>query len=456
MKEASARAYGGEVTPGRPFIQDTWHRLPTAAKVVLGLAAVLAIAQTARATMFALHPDRPQHALMPFDSFHRHHSCFTAYYEAARIAREVPNVYDLPLYMRAAGQPAPSWLAPGDPRRTLSEFHVDAYEYPPPFLLLPRVLLGAGFERARAIWFALQTAAVIAALLLLAWHLGGDWGLRFGLLAPFLYLSLPVQTGLQLGNFQVAAIALALIAMVAIARGQQIAGAALLSFVVLAKLFPGVLLLVLAGRRAWRPLLLTLAGMVVWVGLTLLVFGAAPFEAFLHYQLPRIESGAAFPQLRIPYAIAINQAVYAIPLKLTLFGVGTGSAAVCAALGWIFTLLPCGVALLLARTDRAPLHWTLSLALATYRSPFLPQEYAALGPLLVLSLLAATAPFTARRLLIFVPVFLLLQLESPWSLTRDPRVAALINTVPQLLAAAVFVAAFLALRRGASLVADVA
>jgi alpha-1,2-mannosyltransferase len=454
LKEAGVRAYGGEMTTGRPFLADTWHRLPVAAKAVLGLAAVLVVAQTARATLFAVYPDRPQHAVLPFDSFHRHHSCFTAYHEAARLAGQVPNVYDLPLYSRAAGEAAPSWLAPGDPRRTLGEFHVDAYEYPPPFLLLPRILLGAGFVKARALWFGLQTAMVIAALLLLAWHLGGEWGRRFGLLAPFLYLSLPVQVCLQLGNFQIAAIALALIAMVAIARGRELAGAALLSFVVLAKLFPGVLLLVLAGRRAWRPLLLTLAGMALWVGLTLVVFGRAPFEAFLHYQLPRIESGAAFPQLRIPYAIAINQAVYALPLKLTLFGVGTGSAAACSALGWLFTIVPCAVALLLARTDRQPLLWALVLGLAAYRSPFLPQEYAALGPLLVLCLLAATAPFTTRRLLSFVPVFLLLQLQSPWSLTPSPVVAALINAVPQLLAAAVFGAAFVALRR--LLVADVA
>ena len=435
--------------PGSPG--DLWRRLPTAGKVVLAVAALLLVVQTARQTLFAVHPDRPQHTLFPSDGFHQHHSCFTAYYEAARLARAVPNVYDLALYTRSPDRdaaPRPAWQSPTDPRRTLDAFHVDAYEYPPPFLLLPRALiaLGLDFVPARAIWFGLQTAAVIAALLLLAWHLPGEWGVRFALLAPFVYLSLPVQTSLQIGNFQVATMALALIAMVAISRGREVAGAALLSFVILSKLFPGVLLLVLAARRAWRPLLLTLAGLALWTGLALVVFGTAPFEAFLRHHLPRIESGAAFPQLRIPYAMAINQSVYAIPLKLSLFGIGAGSAAWCSALGWVFTLVACAVAVALASTARAPLLWALVLALGSYRAPFLPQEYAGIGPVLVLCLLGSLAPLSPRRLLALVPLFLLLQLQAPWSWARSAQTAALINTVPQLVSAGVLVAAVRALR----------
>ena len=441
------------VEPRRPRPGEIWQGLPAAAKVVLALAALLLLAQTARQTLFVLHPHHPQHTLVPSSAFHQHHSCFTAYHEAARLAGSaVPNVYDLALYLRPPGKdapPRPAWQSSTDRRRTLGVFYVDPYEYPPPFLLLPRALiaLGLDFVPARAVWLLFQTAVLLAALGLLAWHLGGDWGVRFGLLAPFIYLSLPVQTSLQIGNFQVATIALALIAMVAIARGRELAGAALLSFVILSKLFPGVLLLVLAARRAWRPLLLTLAGLAVWTGLALLVFGPAPFEAFWRHHLPRIESGEAFPQLRIPYAIAINQSVYALPLKLSLFGLGAGSAAWCSALGWIFTLVASVVAVTLAASPRPPLLWALALALGSYRAPFLPQEYAAIGPVLVLCLLTSLAPLSPRRLLVFVPVFLLLQLQTPWGWIANVQVTALINTVPQLLAAGVFVAAIRTLRR---------
>jgi hypothetical protein len=159
--------------------------------------------------------------------------------------------------------------------------------------------------------------------------------------------------------------------------------------VVLAKLFPGVLLLVLARRRAWRPLLLSLAGIAAWVGVALVVFGPAPFEAFVSHHLPRINSGEAFPQLRIPFALALNQSVFAIPLKLALFGIGDGSIRIASALAWLYTALVCAVALWLTTTDRAPLLWALVLALASFRSPFLPQEYAAIGPALTLCLSAA-------------------------------------------------------------------
>jgi hypothetical protein len=427
-----------------------WRRLPTAGKVVLGLAALLVVAQTTRAALFALHPDRPQHSVMPGSRFHRHHNCFTAYYEAARLVRTIPNVYEPSAYARPAGAPLPAWVDRGDARRTINEFSVDLYEYPPPFLLLPRAMiaLGLDFLQARTLWFLFQTAAVLSGLLLVAWHLGADWGTRFVLLAPFIYLSPPVQLTLQMGNFQVAAIALALVAMVAIARGRAVMGAAVLSFVVLAKLFPGVLLLVLAVRRQWRPLLLTLGAIALWVGLALLILGPAPFEAFWRFQLPRIESGEAFPHLHNPAVMAVNQAVHGIPAKLALFGMGSGSARLASALAWIYTLVPCALALILGRRHSGPTLWALLLALGTYRSPFLPQEYAALGAVLVLCLVVARHPFDGRRVLVLVATFLLLIVQAPLGLFRGPVVPALINTVAQVVAAAVFVAAVRFLRAG--------
>jgi hypothetical protein len=426
-----------------PFFLRVWRRHSTRAKVVLGLGCLLALLQTTRAALFT-GAGNPVHSVVPYNEFHQHHSCFTAYYEAARLAGTLPNLYDDAAYRRAVHDSLPPWQQSGDRRRTLHGFFVDQYEYPPPFLLLPRVFiaLGVDFLQARALWFVLQTALVVAALLLLAWHLGDEWGGRFTLLAPFIYVSPPVQTSIQIGNFQVGAFALAVIAFVAMARGRHLLGAALLSFVILAKLFPGALLLVLAARRQWRPLLLTLACLALWIGLAVLVFGWAPFEAFWRYHLPRIQSGEAFPQMRFPLAIAVNQSVYGIPLKLSLFGIGAGSARVASLLASLYTVVPCLAALLLARKTPEPILWTLVVALGTYRSPFLPQEYAAIGPLLVLSLLASARPFDARRAFVFITAFVLLVLQVPFGLIADARTVALVNTVPQLAAIAVFVAAF--------------
>jgi alpha-1,2-mannosyltransferase len=440
------------VVVSRSSLVALWRRLPSVAKVVFVLGCLLALVQTTRATLFAAFPDRPVHAVFPFDPFQHHHSCFTAYYEAARLAREVPNIYGERSYLRTGDDGGVPWQTTGDRRRTIGPFNVDQYEYPPPFLLLPRLLIatGADFQPARLIWFVLQATMVMGALLLLAWHLGGEWGARFGLVAPFIYLSPPVQITLQLGNFQVGAIALALIGMVAIAREREPLGAALLSFAILSKLFPGALLLVLAAQRRWRALLLTLAGAVLWTGLTLAIFGAAPFDAFFGHHLPRLASGEAFGQMRMFFPAAINQSVHGLPMKLSLFGIGSGSNALGSLLAWIFTVLVCAVAVWLGRRSseprRQPLLWALVLGLGTYRSPFLPQEYAAIGPLLVLCLLAVTAPLAGRRLLTFVVAFVLLLFQCPWGLSSDPIVAALINTVPQLVAVAVFVAAIRSLR----------
>jgi hypothetical protein len=183
---------------------------------------------------------------------------------------------------------------------------------------------GLSFHSAQLVWLIFQASVLILALVLVGWHLGGKAGSRFVLMAPLLYVSLSSQLTLHIGNFQTAAIALAMIAAVAMARGRQALGAGILSFVVLAKLFPGVVLIALAARRQWRPLVLTLVGMAGWIGLALLVFGPAPFRAFLTFQVPRVATGEAFPQLAVPFARAINHAVQGLPARR---GSSAGSAA---------------------------------------------------------------------------------------------------------------------------------
>jgi alpha-1,2-mannosyltransferase len=87
--------------------------------------ALLALVQTARLSAFMADPGRTQHSLMPWNDWLTHHSCLTAYTEAARLSDEgKPNVYDPQIYSG----------------RRIGGFRVDQFHYPPPFLLLPRAL----------------------------------------------------------------------------------------------------------------------------------------------------------------------------------------------------------------------------------------------------------------------------------------------------------------------------
>jgi hypothetical protein len=90
-----------------------------------------------------------------------------------------------------------------------------------------------------------------------------------------------------------------------------------------------------------------------------------------------------------------------------------------------------------------PALWLAILILATLRSPFLPQAYAAFPPLWLLTLLAARQPPTAKALLLTMATWLALNLYWPLDWPLDPRALALVTLVPQVVTVAV---AALALR----------
>ncbi len=394
------------------------------------LLAAAALVQTARASVFMLDDSRAAYSVAPFDDFLTHHSCYSAYYEAARLAVDHPNVYDPALY----------W------DRWIGEFEVDLYEYPPPFLVPFRLAVdaGIGFDALRGLWFALELAIVAAAFLLLAWHIGGRRGLQIGLLAPLLLLALPTQVTLQIGNFHLAAIALALIAMVAFERERPALGGALLAFVTLSKLFPGIFVLVLLFQRRWRPLAWTAAWGAVWLALTVALVGAGPLGWFVTYQLPRIASGEAFPFLQsFPAAAAVNHSIYGIAIKLQHLGAPVGQG-VATALSWLYTAVVVWVAWRVARGSSTRLGQAqafLALAiLASLRSPFVPQEYALFGPIWLLLLSAPRLPAAATAAL-----WLLLNALVPVDVPLPVGALMLVTAVPQLVS---FALVAMTLRQG--------
>jgi alpha-1,2-mannosyltransferase len=371
--------------------------------------AVLVVAQTARLSVFMLDSEHPEFAVVPEDAFYTNHSCFSAYHEAARLAPSVANVYD-PAHVRTP-------LEGGKLKALkIGRFDVDLYEYPPPFLLpfYAAQRMGGDFFRLRALWFAVDLTIVALGLALLAWHIDGRAGAAAALLAPLVVFSPNVQHTLQVGNFQLAALALSVIAMIAFARGRHVLGGGLLAYVTLGKVFPGILLVVLLVQRRWRELASTAAWAALLVVATFALFGAAPFHAFLTFQLPRMSSGEAFPMLwRFPPAAAVNHSVFGLVIKLHHLGVSWATNSVAGAVAWLYTLVVVALAWAFARRRDLSLlesaqGWIALVWLAALRSPFTPNLYATFGTVWVLLLLFVERRRDVRTTVAFAAAWIVL------------------------------------------------
>jgi hypothetical protein len=395
--------------------------------VLSGLATVLAILQLVRLTVFTVAPTRDDFAAVPWSSFSRHHYCATAYFVAGGVARDATNVYDNAIY----DHPDSVATAQRKPR-TIDGFNVDVYEYPPPFLLLPRMLMRAAPDliRFRMVWFGLSSASLLVAMLLTATVLPRAQATRAVLLMPLVWAGMTTIAGLQMGNFQVMTLAISMAGMAMFSRRHDATGGALLGFATAGKLFPGMLILYLAAQRAWRPVVATcLAGLLI-VLLALWDMGLAPFAAFVHH-LPRLLGGEAFAAFRNPAAVATNVSIPGLVLKLRLFGrpdLGFGGAKL---VGWIYTVIAVTATILLARRGRGgPVAWITVLVLATLRSPFLPVNYAGVAPLWLLTLLGAERVVRGRALVWIGLAWLAFEMVWPVDWPLDPRIVSGINLVP--------------------------
>ena len=415
---------------------------------ILSVVAVIgALIVLVRLTTFMVDPSHVGSSMVPSSAWEVRHSCLSAYFVAGQAVGRGLDPYDDTLY----NAPDDAGTGPRKARK-IGTFNVDVYEYPPPFLLLPRLcgLLAPDFLRLRSLWYVLNLAIVIVALLVVARTLAPAAARRALLLSPLVLGAIPTLSGLQKGNIQLAIIALSMLAMVLFERRQWAAGGALLAFTTASKLFPGLLVLYLLGRRQWRAVAWTAGMGLAYCGATLLDVGWAPFQGFLHH-LPGLLGGQAFPAFRNPAATAINASIPGLVFKLKLFGVpgmGFGMARI---VGTASTLVVVWLVLRAARSpdsDRGQaLVWLAILILATLCSPFLPQAYSSYPPLWLLLLLAATAAPSTKLIVLVVATSIGLNVYWPLDWPMDPRLLALLNAVPQALTVAV---AVLGLRRPAA------
>lgn len=321
------------------------------------------------------------------------HNCFTCYVVATHLATDgVDNLY-LPERYRDAVEETSAHQTIGD------TFTIDRYQYPPPFLLLPRLLMATGgdFFQVRTYWHVLAIAVFSVAIGAMSGWLGGAGFNRFWLLWPLILL-LPTTGGsLQIGNVHFLIIAMCVLAMAAIESDRWAIGGALLGFAVVSKVFPGLLLVYLVFRRRWRAVAATAVCMILFTMLTWAIFGGQPFRDFLTYQLPRLLNGDAFDFARThAKAITVNSSVYGVPYKLLKLGVlGEGGVDLYARiLTWAYTpliLIVTAVAGMRGRTTHNRIvcgglgeeegrtwlaaGWLCVIVLAQMRSPFLPWGY---------------------------------------------------------------------------------
>lgn len=362
------------------------HKVLTA---VYGAMALFSVVSVARVSVFMGDATRVEQQAIPGERFLETHSCLTAYVHADTLSRgEVDNLYDPKWWQDAQGRPAVA--------AAYSPFVLDYYAYPPPFLLAvaPLVPLEGDFPAQRALWFGLNGLLLAAGLWIVARWIDGPNTHRILLLAPIFFACLPVLVTLQVGNFQVAVVMLAALAMVAFHRGREPVGGALLAFSIFSKISPGVLGIVLLVQRRWRGAAWSVAFGVVFLALSTLLLGGGPLRSFITFTLPRLGSGEAFAFLDDEvFSVLTNMSPFGLPFKFQLLGLDLGDPWVLGRrLSRVYSLLLVVLAVVAARrgarSRRAEVvTWMSLLVLAALQSPFAP-GYTLIALLWALTLLA--------------------------------------------------------------------
>lgn len=336
---APAAVYAGRWLGGRlPRAVDHALGRRRAAALAWAFLALVAVVQVGRLSTYAT--DRQVGFFLTTEHpFWYGHECLSAYlYGAELAARGEENLY--------AAEHWPALHPEAAPVSEVSGMAVeDPYMYPPQFLLLPGLALAAAPDVAtvRVVWLALQVTLFFVVAAALALWVGGRPGRLALWLTPLVAASFPALHNFQFGQFHLPAVALAVVAMLAFDRRRPALGGGLLAVAILAKVFPAVLLPLLAAQRRLRELAWTAAWGVALTALTYGVFGPAPFTAFFEYQLPRLGGGAAFafdeawPALA-ELIVIDNQGVFGLAMKA---GLGKGAAAQA---GRLFGLLVLGTA----------------------------------------------------------------------------------------------------------------
>lgn len=355
-----------------PPVLDGVLRSRTVASLLWLSMGLASVAQTARISSYHSDPSLAWGPVLP--GYFEQHTCLAAYLHAAELnANGESNIYDPAHYPALDAEAQPLTTVAG-----MQPYLEDPYQYPPPFLLLPHAALAISndFRAIRMTWFVLQSLLFFGTSLALARFVGGRAGGRAALFTPLVWMAIPSMLGLQYGQFHLAALCLAVLGMMAFELRRLHVGGALLSFAIVAKLFPLVLLVPLLAKRRFAAVgwtvgyasLISLAGFVV--------LGPASYVAFFDAHLPRLLSGEAFafgeawPEMSAMLAAA-NQSPLGLVQKLGELGVVLPAPSV-TLLNALFSVLVLALAVIAGRRATSPLGsarvWLALLTLAAMRS----------------------------------------------------------------------------------------
>lgn len=369
---------------------------------------LVAVALVLKLSVFMFDPTRRAYSMVPGNETLTAHSCLSAYVSAAaRLDEPGLNIYAPENYPRNGPD--------AERRIPIGAFEQDKYEYPPPFLLLPKLFLSISrdFRVVRALWFCMSLAAVLTVMGVVAAWIGGRKGLAVALLSPLCWASFIHLITLQMGNAQFVIFTMSLAALIAFDRDRPALGGALLSFAIATKIYPGVLLLVLLLQRRYREVLYVLGFGLLFCALFLASAGLSPFRDFLFYQLPRLVSGEAFSFFKDTIENkAGNGSFFGLPYRLQLLGLVQDPDRLAPILNRLYTIALVGItafvawkgprlgdrAAPLSETESADgsrvtrgLMWLALMNLAALQSPFAP-SYVRLGTLWALTLWAPFGP----------------------------------------------------------------
>ena len=355
------------------------------------------------------------------EPFFHTHNCFTCYIVAAHLASGgFENIYSRKRYRRVE--------MPTAIHETIGDvFTIDQYQYPPPFLVLPKMLMAFGhdFFQIRTFWFAINVVMFCVTAIAYANWLGGPAFSAYWLSLPLVLLATTTLTAIQIGNAHFLIITISLLGVLLLERRRFIIGGALLGYCVVAKIFPGVLLAYLVFARRWKAVVATGVAMIAYVLITFALFGTKPFSAFLEHQMPKLASGEAFSfAFEMIRPLTLNLSVMGIPFRLDKLGLlgGLDPATIAKVAVWVYTLI-LGTAIVVAglRTARISgagqgvdtagpnrrylvLDSFALLALGQMRSPFLPWGYGNVINLWLISVLLAMTGGSIARV---VPLLLM-------------------------------------------------
>jgi alpha-1,2-mannosyltransferase len=388
--------------PGHRWLASLW-----------GAGGLVALGALGRNAVFLGDPSRTGYSVMPADAFLVRHSCLTAYMHGALLSRSATaNVYEMAFVDTAREVPLPPSAAHFAP------FTLDAFGYPPPFLLLPRALLAltTDFLSQRVLFSAGSLLLLLLACALTARTLGGAAERRLWLLTPVFLGNLVVVITLQVGNFHLAALALCLLCWVALERRKDEVAGALLAVATLAKIFPGLLGVLLLVQRRWRAAGLTALVAAALCALSVGVLGAEVWRDFLFYHLPRVQSGEALRFMaETVREVSFNLAPFGLPFKLGALGFEGWGWPQARLFGSVYTAVLFVLAVLAGRNQGSAPHrltvWLSMLMLASLRSPYAAPFV--LVTLVVWLLVLATELRSRRGVAGFVLLWALCLLPAP-------------------------------------------